>query len=266
MLFQVGYLVAQRDALPAVESRHRVQGEAGLDDGEKVSMGMGMGMGMRVSALALVASLASAQQAPTRTLIEEMKIDGNAHEWTAIRAILPLAGGGLLVAQRGDFAGMIFSRSGELVSKIGRKGAGPGEVQSLSRIGLLGDTIWMTDAGLNRVSFFGPDGTFGRSFAAAGKQDWTAIRPDVKAGFFRAMPTVLLPNDVALASPGTAVSAITDGTIKSIPLIRTTWDGTYSRIVAELPIRLSQMEIKSGDRTTYANQPFRASPILETSR
>jgi hypothetical protein len=220
-----------------------------------------------VALLFMAVARAPAQQAPPRALVEDFRIDGGENEFTWISAIVPLRNGNVLVAHRGDFAATIFSPAGAVVKKVARKGAGPGEVQELSVVGVHGDSIWMSDRGQNRITFFGQDGSAGRSFMITGSTDWTRLRPDAKGAFgSRVFPRVLMPGDVALGAPGTIASALTDGVVKSIPLVRMTWDGTVSRIVAEMPVRIGAMEVRSGDRRIYSAQPFRSSPYLETSK
>ena len=79
-----------------------------------------------MSALAFLASIASAQQAPTRTLVEDFRIDGVEHEFSFIFGVLPMRNGNVIVMHPGDFSGTIFSAAGAEVKKFARKGAGPG--------------------------------------------------------------------------------------------------------------------------------------------
>jgi hypothetical protein len=57
-----------------------------------------------------------------------------------------------------------YSASGKLVRKIGRFGKGPGEILSVARIAVgVGDTLYVLDGGLKRVSVFSPEGEHVRS-------------------------------------------------------------------------------------------------------
>ncbi len=58
-----------------------------------------------------------------------------------------------------------FDGDGRLVQLIGRAGEGPGEFRMPFRIGLLGDSLWVYDPSLARITLFRPDGTFGRLLA-----------------------------------------------------------------------------------------------------
>jgi hypothetical protein len=53
----------------------------------------------------------------------------------------------------------VFSPEGRLLRRIGRQGEGPGEFDRLERFGVAGDTIWVLDGGLRRLTLFSRDGT-----------------------------------------------------------------------------------------------------------
>lgn len=54
---------------------------------------------------------------------------------------------------------LTFDDNGSYGGSIGRQGAGPGEFAFISTLGLHGDTLWVGDAGLGRVTRFLPDGS-----------------------------------------------------------------------------------------------------------
>ena len=75
----------------------------------------------------------------------------------------------------------VFDGSGRLLRRLGRRGQGPGEFESpwslaVDRL----DSLFVWDGALARISVFGPDFRFARSFAAPGR--WTvsgfSVRPD----------------------------------------------------------------------------------------
>ena len=53
-----------------------------------------------------------------------------------------------------DKAIRVHSSNGELVRTIGREGAGPGEFDRPGSLGMIGDTLWVLDRGLYRISYF----------------------------------------------------------------------------------------------------------------
>jgi hypothetical protein len=226
-----------------------------------------MGMGMGMAGVALVAASAMAQQVPTRALVEDMRIDGVEHEFSFIFGVLPMRNGNVIVMHPGDFSGTVFSVAGAEMKKFARKGAGPGEVQQLSTFGMIGDSVWISDAGQNRITLFGADGGTGRSIPITGSVDWSRVRPGAREGYIpRLFPSVLLPGDVAIGSPGIIASAISSGAIASRPYVRMKWDGSYSGLIADMPLSSSQLTIRTGTRTTYTSQPFSSGPRYDMSK
>src|SRR4051794_18935210 len=56
--------------------------------------------------------------------------------------------GRVYVLDRVDRAIRVFDPTGRLVGTIGRRGAGPGEFQSINSFGWVGDTLWVMDGSL----------------------------------------------------------------------------------------------------------------------
>lgn len=52
-----------------------------------------------------------------------------------------------------------FNASGEALGTVGRKGEGPGEFRRVEAIGWVGDTLWVSDLSLRRVTQYRADGT-----------------------------------------------------------------------------------------------------------
>jgi hypothetical protein len=66
--------------------------------------------------------------------------------------------GGVYVGQGLDFAVKEFDEHGRLVRRLGQHGEGPGEFMDMGSFGLLGDTLFVQDTRLKRITFFGPNG------------------------------------------------------------------------------------------------------------
>jgi hypothetical protein len=227
---------------------------------------MRMGMGMGMVGVAFVAMSAVAQ-VPTRTLVEELKIDGTEHEFSFIFGVLPMRNGNVIVVHPGDFSGTVFSAAGAQVRKFARKGAGPGEVQELNSFGMIGDSVWISDRGQNRITLFGADGGTGRNILLTGSVNWPQVRPAAKDAYIsKVFPSVLLPGDVAIGAPGIIASAIASGAIMVRPYVRLKWDGTYAGLIADMPLSSNQLTIKTPTRTTYSSQPFTNGPRYDMSR
>ena len=209
---------------------------------------------------------ARSQQPPVRELVEDFRIDGVEHEFTTIYGVLPLKTGNVLVAHSGGFAATLFSPPGDIVRTFARNGAGPGEIERFSRMGLVGDSIWMADRNQPRLTFFALDGSLIGSTLPTENADWAKLRPDAKGAFIgRVTPRVLMSDGTALGSPGVIASAVAQGQVTSIPLVHMRWNGAVTGIVAGLPVRSSTLEVKSGDRVIYSSQPFPEAAFLEVS-
>ncbi len=66
----------------------------------------------------------------------------------------------VLIAQPQDQTVRVHdARTGRLIRRLGRSGEGPGEFRNPNWIGLLGDSLWVNDGSLRRVTFFDRDGT-----------------------------------------------------------------------------------------------------------
>ena len=78
-----------------------------------------------------------------------------------VRGLARLSDGNILVHSGGEEAVFLFKPSGELVTRIGRKGQGPGEFVRPQHIQVLpADTIVVWDYGFTRVNYFDSMGTF----------------------------------------------------------------------------------------------------------
>lgn len=62
----------------------------------------------------------------------------------------------VLLPQEGRVA--VFDSAGRPTASIGRQGEGPGEMTGPSGIGFLGDTLWVRDSRLRRLTFYTGDG------------------------------------------------------------------------------------------------------------
>jgi hypothetical protein len=73
--------------------------------------------------------------------------------------------GTIVVADGGSRTLRRFGPEGEPMATVGGPGEGPGEFQGISLVAPYpGDSLLVFDLNLRRVSIFGPDGSFGRSF------------------------------------------------------------------------------------------------------
>lgn len=185
--------------------------------------------------LSLLASSLHAQ-APTRLAVaREVLVEVDEADLTDIGTAVLLRSGDLVLTQfRDGVLRRVGARGG--VTVIGRKGSGPGEFQIPTLAGTMGDTLWVGDVGLRRVSFFGPDRTFIRTvpYPSAGAASvptmrWEMVLP---LGFGRdgallaeGMHAPQAPRPAGLTAAQWAGSAI----------VRLAPNGALQRVVAWLP-------------------------------
>ncbi len=65
--------------------------------------------------------------------------------------------GRVFVTQPNDHHLLVFTEAGEFNGFLGGPGEGPGEFSALDGIGVREGLIWVADADLRRISYFGPD-------------------------------------------------------------------------------------------------------------
>ncbi len=93
-----------------------------------------------------------------------------------------LADGRVVVANGGTLELRFYGGDGQFLTRVGRRGGGPGEFQSLEWIARLGsDSILALDVLSHRVSYFDIDGRFGRSVRLEPSAEIPGPRP---VGFF----------------------------------------------------------------------------------
>lgn len=101
-------------------------------------------------------------------LTEELRIDGRDHTLVPFAqpsdaAIAIAEDGTVAIAQPLEMRIRFFSPDGDSTSSVGRIGEGPGEFLNVGRIGWLGDSLWVYDQRLSRVSIFTPQLKFART-------------------------------------------------------------------------------------------------------
>ena len=90
---------------------------------------------------------------------------GDDYQLFRVVSALRLSDGQIVVANSRSSELRFYGADGTFVGSAGRRGDGPGEFQSLSRMHHMpGDSLITYDSRLRRLSIFGSDGSFARSF------------------------------------------------------------------------------------------------------
>jgi hypothetical protein len=118
--------------------------------------------------------------------VEESRIDATTADLSRASYLLVARNGDILVGQTEDGHIKVFGQDGS-ISTIGRSGGGPGEFNRLTRIGWLGDSLWTLDPGLMRISLFGPDYEFVRSYPSPGGNPAAADGTEPYSTFLQAV-------------------------------------------------------------------------------
>lgn len=188
-----------------------------------------------LGALLNVPGLAMAQAAKVAALPPELvRIDGDREQFGYFTALAASNKGVLAVAQQLDGAIRFYAPSGERIASFGRKGAGPGEFRTINLMGWRGDTLWVVDNSLARITFLSAAGKFLRaesapvSVAASGGVQYRS--PRVVA--IRRNGDLLLQASVEAPPPPNATASVTG---RATVLFSAKPDGTLPRLVARVP-------------------------------
>src|SRR5689334_19461011 len=99
----------------------------------------------------------SALPAPPRARItEDVRLDANAEDFPRVRQAYVGPRGQIVVPLFEDRQLRIYDSTGARRARLGRSGAGPGEFGDFSSLGWKGDTMWVADGSLRRISYYSP--------------------------------------------------------------------------------------------------------------
>ncbi len=158
----------------------------------------------------------------------------------------------LYVSQRGEPYIMVFRTDGSYVKTIGRAGGGPGEIRTLARFGVLGDTLWTTDWEQRRLTLFSDTGVV-LALSTIGNE--SVLPTDTDPGFGMVAET-LTPDGFALGWGGLYGMVLASGMVDSIPVLRSTRQGGHADTIGRYAVEFGDLIIKGRGRTVYAPQPI----------
>ena len=150
-----------------------------------------------------------------------------------------------------------YDRQGQLVRTIGRQGDGPGEFRSPHRLGLVGDTLWVSDDSHRRLSFFGIDGKFIRSEAITGV---------ATTGMSPAMPIALTADGYIIVAPSSNTVGDAQIVQRTVPVMRISRTSKRPDTIALLKYAEKQPSFRLGPKAiTYLNDPLPDRPLRSVS-
>lgn len=155
----------------------------------------------------------------------------------------------------------VYDPAGKYLRRVGRRGQGPGEYERVGTMGYLGDTLWITDPQLRRITLFPPGSGEPKTFPLR-------YEPTVTGTLMGTMPQGMLRGGLIVAqgvlSPGRPAST---PTVES-PVVLMRRDGTFADTAAMPTIRASRdISFRAIDRqgrqvTWGGGQPFRSEHFL----
>lgn len=184
-------------------------------------------------------------QAPTKllTLRPELRLSAEEHNLSRIGGVVIGPNGLVVVNQFQDHQFRLFSATGAPLATVGRKGGGPGEFQSVGTSFWKGDTLWVLDATLGRMSAFDRAGKyllavpapvlFGAGIAATDGRHFT-------------LPSFISRNDDGSVGVRASLRDTTTGQSSSW-LLTLRADGTLKQVGARLPGRKCTQDVGNAE-------------------
>lgn len=123
---------------------------------------MNLRHGLLAGAVVCTSTLGTRAQTPVKVLAlrPEFRLSAETHTLSALGGVSVGPGGILAVSQGQDRQVRLFSATGVSVATLGRRGSGPGEFQAVGTTFWGGDTLWVVDSRLNRLSAFSQQGKY----------------------------------------------------------------------------------------------------------
>lgn len=203
-------------------------------------------------ALAL-ANNAAGQAPPSLQIATDFRfgaVDGP-QALTHVGNVLIAKDGSIIIAQPLERLVKILSPAGALHRRFGRHGRGPGEFESISAIGLKGDSIFVSDSELRRVTIFDPAGALAKVLNIASPMLGTPPRI-----YFATAPEVLFDDGSALVKPELppAHLVLPDA---SVPFLRISPEGLILDTLAwAKPAASTYVPVISGASRVFVQPPF----------
>ena len=174
---------------------------------------------------------------------------------------MAVAPDGRLLVLDGKAADVLeFSHDGDVVRRFGRRGAGPGELQTPVQLGLHGDSLWVADVRLQRITLFDRHGSAVRTISVTGRdRESVWFQPDA----LLSDGSMLVAEQLAPASRDSAPQLLLmkpNGTVQHIGFVTPfeSWtfladDGTQRRYFQPLQSRAVHSFSRDGAWLAFAD-------------
>ncbi len=210
-------------------------------------------LSITLAAITAPSRAATAQPPAAWTLVREMAIgssDGaDPYLFTKIMATLPTARGSLVVFDSRPNGVRVLGPTGAFTHSVGRVGRGPGEFVLLNRIGLIGDTVWMSDRTLRRTTLFGLDGGVIKTLA------WEAV-PGAAGGALNTVEGLFADGTAWGENNGHIARVMRGGPELPKPILRMSRAGATLDTIVIVPTSHTMFAFMNGPRGTFGSQKF----------
>lgn len=192
--------------------------------------------------VALSASAAFGQVPQRDDLVLELRIgstDAEEYSLTQVADLEVGPDGKMYVLQPVEKLVRVFDSRGLYLGAIGGPGEGPGEFRWPVKLGWYKDTLWVWDAGQNRLSLFRGDGVFTRSIFVP-----------------QSAVAALLSDGSVVIQPRLQGEPLGKGLMPSVPLVRLDLARQVTDTIAEIALGNVSFEIVVDGKALFGYQPF----------
>jgi hypothetical protein len=155
----------------------------------------------------LVSAVAVAQVPKIARLTEDLRLDATKEDFPRVSTIAIGPKDQIVVLVPSEMNFRVYDSAGKKLGDFGRVGSGPGEFRSPGSIGWRGDTIWVFDYNLRRISWFGPDFKLLRTEPLTPPKMAGVPTPEGNLSGVFFMPSAVMPDGSLLGSGNVAKSA-----------------------------------------------------------
>lgn len=217
---------------------------------------------LRVAFASLLAACASANEdtaVGAMSLVAEVRAgsesQGPEYQFTSLNYVA-VHGDNVYVAQRSTNDIRVFGHDGVYRRTIGREGQGPGEFASIWSMGIAGDSLWLIDVNLRRMTLFTPAG------ALISTIPFDPVPDNLGRGLlFLPYPDVLMREGDFLGLGRGSGSSLDGGEITANPLLRMTPGGRTADTLGWVSVRNDALIFRSARSRSFRTQPFTDSPL-----
>jgi hypothetical protein len=193
-----------------------------------------------LSALIALPSSAKSQAVPQRQLVEALRLDGNDEDFAGPISVLIGPKGEMILPMFTDSHVRFYDGAGKRVATFGRKGSGPAEFERMTQHGLVGDTIWLYDSSLRRLTYTSTSGKLIRTEPLSPNlnQGMTGGLSGASAGAIFSFVPAAVTKDGMLISRGSVVTgpgATPNSVATESSIIATTRSGDKTRVLGKMP-------------------------------